>query len=209
MYIQITTRCQMSCAHCCYACTTQGEDMSLATFRHALEYCAAHSDIPCIGGGEPTLHPHFEKMLLEAIASDTSGCKVSIVTNGGVKRRALMLASLAAQDIIYAQLSQDEYHDPIDMEVIYAFEKIKYGIRDTSQNGTRDPLPHGRAKDLVQLEPTEENCCCPEHTVKPDGTVYQCGCDDSPMLGHITDDDLELLVHGQCWRSEEYRHYYS
>ena len=177
--------------------------MPLPIFRRALEYCANYDDMICIGGGEPTLHPHFERIMFEAMALNTSGGMVGIITNGGVKRRALMLASLAKQNMIYCQLSQDEYHDPIDLEVVDAFQKLQNGIRDNSLNGTRDPLPHGRACDLVQIERTEENCCCPDHHIKPDGTIYQCGCDDSPMLGHITDPDLELLAHGQCWRSEE------
>ena len=49
MYIQITTRCNMTCEHCCYACTNEGIDMSLVTFKAALELSEA--SYVSIGGG--------------------------------------------------------------------------------------------------------------------------------------------------------------
>ncbi len=211
MYIQITTRCQMSCAHCCYSCTKQGEDMSLDTFRRCLKTCREYDEYPFLGGGEPTLHPQFEKFLLEAIASNTSSIKVGIITNGGIKKRALMLASLTKQDIIMAQLSRDEYHDPIDDEVVEAFCELTHGIRDTSRNGTLSPLPHGRGRELLQIEGFEDydysevDCCCPDILVKPNGDVYQCGCEHSPLIGNVHDSSLDIRAFGDCWLSPEYQ----
>jgi len=68
MYLQITTRCNMHCDHCGFACTNQGEDMSLSTFEQALDIAADDSNID-IGGGEPTIHPHFWKMLGLSLAT--------------------------------------------------------------------------------------------------------------------------------------------
>ncbi len=59
MYIQITTRCNMSCEHCCYSCTHEGEDMSLETFRN----CLGFDEYNTLGGGEPTIHPLFWQFL--------------------------------------------------------------------------------------------------------------------------------------------------
>lgn len=63
MYIQITTRCNMHCDHCCYSCTSVGEDIQLKTYEKALELTEWHSDYLSIGGGEPTLHKDFWTIL--------------------------------------------------------------------------------------------------------------------------------------------------
>lgn len=52
MYLQITTRCNMHCDHCCYRCEETGEDMSLEIFEKALSY---DDETATIGGGEPTV----------------------------------------------------------------------------------------------------------------------------------------------------------
>ena len=37
MYIQISTKCNMSCSHCCMKATANGEDMTPETFRAAVK----------------------------------------------------------------------------------------------------------------------------------------------------------------------------
>ena len=94
MYIQITNKCNMNCAHCCFSCGSNGIDMSIKTYKKALKLCEEYDSPPFICGGEPTLHPQFEKILLLAInsASIIGEYEVGIVTNGSVKHRALMIA---------------------------------------------------------------------------------------------------------------------
>ncbi len=194
MYLQITTRCNMSCPHCGFACTTQGEDMSLNTFRDAIRLDAFIT----LGGGEPTLHPHFDTILLEslaAVAADSDG-SVYCVTNGSITRRAMVLAQLAKSEVLSAQLSQDDYHDAIDPKVVEAFESIgdsksgsyKPGIRNTTL--MTEPHPHGRAIQFLGLEPDEieldgNNCLCSTYVVKPNGDIYHCACHDSPKVGDV------------------------
>jgi hypothetical protein len=120
--------------------------MSLATFRQALELCSDAYQAPFLGGGEPTIHPLFEQMLLEAMGTCDEDLRVGIITNGGIKRRALILAQLTKAHVINAELSLDEYHDPIHPDVVKAFQKIgqsEWGsgfmaVRDTSNNGQRE-----------------------------------------------------------------------
>ena len=50
MYIQITTRCNMSCAHCGMNCTQEGEDMTMETLKKVLNLGLSDSYI--IGGVE-------------------------------------------------------------------------------------------------------------------------------------------------------------
>ena len=51
MYIQITDRCNMTCKHCCYNCTANGEDMSLETWKAAKEFMEYYHRYVSIGGG--------------------------------------------------------------------------------------------------------------------------------------------------------------
>jgi len=174
MYIQITTKCNMACEHCGMNCDTiSGEHMDFKTFKAALR----HDDTITIGGGEPTVHPHFEKFLLYAL---TNCYSVFIITNGKLTDKALAIARLAEMDDerFGAELSQDPYHDPIDDVVIDAF---KGRIRDTSRN-----LINAGRCDFGWTE----DCICEEAIVKPNGDIHQCGCDDSPKVGTVFDDQI-------------------
>ncbi len=187
MYVQITTRCNMLCPHCCYSCTAKGEDMSFKVFKKALEYdeCSL-----AIGGGEPTIHPRFEKFLLYALAK----CDyVWMATNGKKTDIALVLADLArGLEKLSVELSQDEYHEPINEKVVEKFKlagkTTSYGnsnIRNTTMHNC-DPMKFGRAR-VNFPNSTNITCPCEAHIIKPDGTVYQCGCDDSLVIGNIFD----------------------
>jgi MoaA/NifB/PqqE/SkfB family radical SAM enzyme len=174
MYIQISTKCNMTCEHCGMNCTNEGEDMTFKTFKAAL---AMSCDSITIGGGEPTMHPQFEKFLLHAI----SHCDyVHLITNGKITETALMLAGLHDPNndhqVLTVELSQDEYHDRINPEVIIAFEGR---IRDTSQH-----LINAGRCDWGE----DDVCICDGSAfIKPDGKAYQCGCDDSPCIGDVLD----------------------
>ena len=181
MYIQITTKCQMKCAHCCMSATRKGEDMAWETFKAAVD----QDEYPGLGGGEPTLHPQFEKFLFYAIGKCES---VWLATNGGITDTALVLARLAQRGVIAADLSQDPWHDEIDPKVVEAFTKpVDHGpydarnIRRVSGNVIRQ----GRAarRDFDGL--ANDGCVCEDFFVKPDGTVRQCGCPKSPVIGDV------------------------
>jgi MoaA/NifB/PqqE/SkfB family radical SAM enzyme len=182
----------------------KGEDMSMSTFRKALSIATDHGEYVTLGGGEPTVHPQFERMLLEAIAEQGVE-KVHVITNGKIKRRALMLAALAKKDVISAEMSTDPYHEPYDQEVYEAFDG-RY--RDITHGGDRYPLVVGRGADLVGLDfgDVEEDCCCDDWIVNPDGTISQCGCPNAPIVGNVDDGILRKyrLASGMCHRSNEF-----
>ena len=162
MYIQITTRCNMKCRHCGMNCTSKGRDMDFDTFKEALK----HSEYITLGGGEPTIHPFFEKFLFYAIAH----CEgVHIITNGKKTDIALALAKMnnINEGAFSAELSQDPYHEPIDPKVVKAFGK---NIR----NNSRQLINAGRC-DWGD----NEDCICEDMFVLPNGAVKQCGCEVS------------------------------
>ena len=186
--------------------------MSLAVYRKAMELCRDFDVAPSLGGGEPTLHPKFDTILMEGIASPRDTWQqLGIITNGSITNRAKMLANLTGHKVIQAELSLDQYHDEIDAEVVEAFEKLgQRNTRDTSRQGTRDPLPWGRARELLGLdeddgcwEHDESDCPCSSWMVKPNGDVYQCGCEDSPQIGNVYE-GIHSPLSGECHHSNEF-----
>lgn len=189
----------MTCAHCCFACTAKGSDMSVEDFHAAIQLAKDQEQHITIGGGEPTLHPHFREYLMHAVwelsqLGEHSGMPaVHMVTNGSNTELALNIASLAHQGVITAAVSHDEYHDPIDPRVYRAFEKPK---RDYYANLNRDDhdyrsvngggggfiIPVGRAKSWGNHPHIK--CVCDSPFVTPKGQVYPCGCKKT-SLGHV------------------------
>lgn len=185
MYLQITTRCNMTCDHCCYSCNRQGEDMSMEVLDAALEYNCGYVTI---GGGEPTLHKHFEKILFKVMGHDcTEDTGVFVITNGTHKERSLALLQLAKKEVVGAELSTDHYHD-LDMipdDVWHAYQELGF-TRDVTADGTRPVSATGRAaKEIPAGDTTRDLCVCEDMIIKPNGDVYQCGCDDAPLLGNV------------------------
>lgn len=201
MYIQITTRCNMSCEHCCYSCTADGEDMSIETFKKALD-----DEHVSIGGGEPTVHPQFWEFLGVAIGS----CEyVWLATNGKKTDTALVLAKLAKKGVIGCDLSQDEYHDYIEPKVIQAFTKTKrdgvsgfYNTLDNDSRNIRDVT--GREINAGRCDfGTDKGCVCSDIICKPDGSVYACGCNDAPCFGNVNSEINipDEWIYGECYKN--------
>jgi hypothetical protein len=192
MYIQITTRCNMKCAHCCFACTKTGKDMPMKTYRKAIEIAQERGDTITLGGGEPTLHRHFWEIIGLVLGADCES--LWLATNGSQTKTALALANMARKGVLGVALSQDDYHDPIDPKVIQAFTKFKteYSTNDNDyreiRNVTGSEIQAGRSKW------GSEKCACEDLFVKPDGSVHICGCANSPKICSIFDDDIHTKI---------------
>lgn len=194
----------MECEHCCYACTTHGQDMSLKTFRKALKY----DEIVSIGGGEPTIHPKFWEILGLAIGNSEY---VWLATNGKKTDIAIALAKLAQKGVIGCDLSQDSYHEPIDEEVVQAFTKNKKagigGYYSTDNNDARS-IRNVTGKEIISGRcdfGDNKGCVCPELFCAPDGTIKGCGCIDAPVFGNI---NAEVNIpdewqHGECYKDQQ------
>jgi sulfatase maturation enzyme AslB (radical SAM superfamily) len=210
MYLQITTRCNMSCQHCCYGCTANGKDISLENAYKAIALAAEHGEMIMLGGGEPTLHKHFELILLRSLMFDM---KPAIVTNGSIKERALLIAKLTRADVICGELSSDKFHDPIDVEVFDAFDNIN-AIRDITLDNTIEPTVlggreinrRGLTRAPKELFPNSftETCLCDDTFVRPNGKIYQCGCKTSPCIGDVNT-DYHTVWQGVCYRDDDYK----
>lgn len=205
MYLQLTTRCNMTCAHCCFSANHQGDDMSEATFRQALKFAHSLGEYLVLGGGEPTVHPAFLDLLGLAIVHNPMAGEmpVLVVTNGKRKSIALRLAELARDGTVQAELSLDEFHDPISQEVVMAFQPRERQDR-YFESGSRDLrgvrsveriVPVGRG--LTEETATErEGCCCESLLVDPSGKLYACGC-KTIELGTVWEPNLPQDYDGE------------
>lgn len=223
LYIQLTTRCNMKCSHCGFACTSRGKDMTEDIFKASLQLAIDYEDHITLGGGEPLLHPLFFKFAYQAIdglldVSDNSGfTAVGIVTNGKCTNEAKHLAKMAKTGLISARLSQDQYHEPIDASVIRAFTKHirrnEFGTPIHSDDNDLRVLgsniynvtASGRARKWAERHPDKpsQDCFCDGIIITPDGNVWQCGC-KKRLLGNVItntdwpDDFCDLMLDGKC-----------
>ena len=172
MYIQITTKCNMRCAHCCYSCGPRGKHATTETILKALKLGEDTGEYYTIGGGEPTLHPDFLHILMQVIAAqDDMGPHV--ITNGSIKSHSLLLAKLAKKEVITAQLSQDDWHDNhmVDHSVYKVFAENKW-IKNINI-----PIPQGRAiRTQVGESYRKYECVCDDMMIDPLGRIWACGC---------------------------------
>lgn len=185
MYIEITTRCNMLCDHCCMSATAKGKDMNIETFRNAMKIAENYAETIAIGGGEPTIHPFFWQILGEAVASPHN---VWIATNGKETTIALALAKMAEKGVIGCALSQDIYHEPIDPSVIEAFTRkqkptLSYFESDSDYREIRNVT--GREIKSGRQRYGKNICACPELFVKTNGDVVSCSCKKAPCFGNV------------------------
>jgi len=165
--------------------------MSLRTFEKALAF---NDEMISLGGGEPTIHPKFWEFLGKAIAACDN---VWLATNGKLTNTALALAKMAKKGVIGCDLSLDCYHEPIDEKVRKAFTKElrvhpTYDIHGqhpedlrsirTITDSRQGVIASGRG---AKIKDASEGCPCEDPLVRPNGSIYQCGCLDSPKIGDV------------------------
>jgi hypothetical protein len=221
MNLEITTRCNMHCAHCAVGCTEHGEDMSEEVFGAAIEliyklreaglnhwwpgqkYLRNPSTFnlgphnACfahICGGEPTVHPKFWDFV--SMAYVKLGWGVWVVTNGKKTEDALQLALMAEERLVVATLSLDKYHETISLEVVKAFHRDPMGLKVVSCIGDHVLAPSGRA--IENGLDTQNICLFPDLYVAVDGTIYACGC-KSKSFGTVFDHHIPRQFFKTPW----------
>jgi len=191
----------MHCDHCGFACGPgKGEHMKYSTWKRTLKFLENYhgTDYISLGGGEPTLHPRFWHILMDSICV-TEPHGTWLATNGGVTERAVRLAKLAERGIIGCALSQDEFHDEIDEEVLHAFDVYGWETHGRKNTYFWDNMDYreircssgkisaiGRAAETgVYTYPEEENHFCCGQMIQPNGDIVMCACDNAPVLGNV------------------------
>jgi len=186
VYIRVTSRCNMRCGHCCFACTENGEDMSWDTFEAAIECAYEAGDHVVLGGGEPTLHPRFFDMLALATARVSDEIPPLVVTNGSIAWKAVALARMAKGGAVHAALSRDVWHDEISPDVVRAFTKKDREPRyDSVDMDLREIRTAMNLSNSGRCDFGDDTCPCDDIFVMLNGAVHQCGCDGSPRIGDV------------------------
>lgn len=207
MYIQITTRCNMLCKHCCFSCTKKGIDMTMETFIAVCKLAKKMGDYIVLGGGEPTIHPNFFEMLGISIVYSEENLPL-VITNGKISNIAYELYWLTKNNKIYCNLSQDSFHEPIDKKIVSLFTNAKL-IRNVDQN----IIPVGRGKK-ISTSKNKKQCSCNELFIDPTGYIYSCGC-KKICYGHITESNIYDIVfknykmNESCPKENKYRYLYA
>lgn len=199
----------MRCAHCAFSCTGKGTFMSQKVFDKCLSIAKEFSMLVTLGGGEPTLHPKCLKWAMDAALAlvdaslDIGSPAVCVITNGKKSKTAVELAKLNKLGVITAELSQDEFHDPIDESTVEAFKRYAE-IRDVTREGSNPVIDVGRARESHEagLLNVRDGCACSTLFIAPNGDFYPCGC-KTQRLGNILTDELpqEYWDHAdECFR---------
>ena len=188
MYIQITSKCNMQCSHCCYSCGPKGKHSSIETIKNAIEFNKSFFDGNLfIGGVEPTLHPQFWEIfgiMLDASIKNND-MSLGMVTNGTVTKTAFVLAQLNS-DIFNCAISLDDLHYPRpEDEVIKAFGN---NIRSTEYHRVS---PVGRAK-RTYFSGNDFHCVCEDIVVDEKGNLFTCGCKNF-KLGNVNNVTQKMI----------------
>ena len=169
-----------------------------------------------LGGGEPTLWKHFQegweylfgRAGWDYYEGDTTRPRfpeldITVITNGTRKRNAFRMIKTLEQleyggvdDKLGLIMSDpfDGYHEPdkVHPDVLAWFQQREREVKsrhDTYRRSTevfrsvRRILAQGRGADLPG---SDEGCACEGVTIVPNGDIRQCGCKDSPVLGHVS-----------------------
>jgi len=196
MYLRITSRCNMACGHCCYSCAPgKGAHMDFEHFKMAVDAIADFSECIALGGGEPTIHPDFFRMLdyvMEHRCPYRGGHSfycVCVITNGKATGRARKLIRRyetqgerwgydSEHDRLSIELSRDQYHDPIHPDIVEWYSRPRrapgaWYARNFIRNTTAElpPKMNGRGADLPDAV---DECIGCGLECDPDGKIYAC-----------------------------------
>lgn len=216
MYLQITTNCDMECAHCGFSCGPEkSRYMTMELFEAAMKIATDRGENITIGGGEPTNHPLFFDFLGKAIIANESDIPVFIITNGSNTEEALKLSRMQQLGVISCQLSVDDFHYGISHEVYQAFGYYQKKHTQMNVRTVRGIVKQGRGKYLEvelfdHLKEYVNGCICSDLFVAPTGKVYSCGC-FRQKIGHILDPDFSEILKefgkthyiGECCKENE------
>jgi len=119
MYLQITTKCNMTCAHCCYSCNRKGKHADYSTVIDAIAFCRSMNDeVISIGGGEPTLHPRFFDILKRCLDDFNY---VWFATNGSQTKTMFRLADILDGND-YGDNQNNPYNPDTDEDSYYEWQ---------------------------------------------------------------------------------------
>ena len=132
--------------------------MDRATFMAALQLASRYGEHITFGGGEPTMNKDFFPFLEKAVELHRAGMfdgDFFMVTNGQSKRKTHRLLDMIEQDEDFplrVDLSQDEWHDPIDSSVVNRFRRYQ-DMQDRFSPWSHSPHSKVGIRSVTQIVP--------------------------------------------------------
>jgi len=206
--------------------------MSWETFLKSLYLASETTAMITLGGGEPTIWPFFGQAIDylkdNLIYGTLRGIEQCLVITNGTRYRNTMKAVRVMERFEEIYLGEpEEYKFQIVMSDPYdGFHdqgKVNWTLYDYFNNrdkgrkeGIRkinSVIKAGRGKSLAEYSVLDrglnfrDDCPCPTLFIKPDGDIYQCGCEDSPKIGSVFDDHeiFEEVEWNDCHKEIEKR----
>ncbi len=175
IYIEITNRCNLSCAFCAKH-DRPFRHMSTDEFRRVLQEAHEFTDYVYLHvQGEPLLHPQFEDILS---ICDEENVQVQLVTNGSLLSRypdlaqhpSLRKVSFSLQSIEYQQADPLEYLDEI---LRFAKKAGTQGRPYTEIRFWRNDLPEG-SKGRICLDELKKRYAFEESSRRKNYRIMDC-----------------------------------
>ena len=205
MYVKITNRCNLRCAHCAYSCTIEGQDMTMTTFENTCHFYNSLlvKDAMVLGGGEPTLNhlfPHFVRR-----------CKrhnifPQLTMNGVDEHRTMRIARLFDAGFIegamlgYTPLHRAEHRRlgiRYSEKVLERFENTEDKMKGDSfiwghglLTGNLNPVVISKVGRARTLKNATEECLADDMLIEPNGIIRACLCPNGQVIGNVNDLDF-------------------
>lgn len=197
MYLEVTSRCNLQCAHCMGDYGPHGQDMPINVFEASVTLYRRWKSTTALvlGGGEPTLHSQFFTLIEHVL-----DLPCILVTNGTMLRRVRWLVQKTTGRKFRLYLSLDKYHKPPRQEIIQLFQENPHCFFNTAADAF--VIAEGRGRNLPEAE-TQQICPAQFVNVFPDGRMTHCGCYDSPEIGHVFDPPKHKP--SGCWQQRDWR----
>lgn len=208
MLIRITERCNFDCIHCMIKTKPDGEDMTLDTYRAALEF-TKRNDLPFVllSGGEPTLHPDLPRM---ATISKKQKNTTLILSNGTFLENAELKTKILRTKV-GIQVTNDKRYYPRPVPIV-KHPKILYdhSIRGIApfHKALKNKIPitsispfcfnlrsisrkFNSLKEVLKQLRLKVRMCTP--SINPDGTIVAGEADSCAVVGTVHDNGSVIL----------------
>ena len=205
MQIVNTFKCNFSCEHCCYTCSSRRKEMlDMNTFNMFLQKYGNPDESINFCGGEIFLNPDWEKQLRSCLDHTND---LRIVTNGSLfytrsgkdtkvlrKFTQILLESPCPVEIV---ISEDNFHyHEYSKRGLYPLSSVvhRFNLEDLPErinivkDSRHDIFPLGRAR-RTQVYNIEGFCAglgTFDPTLSPTGDIYAC-CNLKAKIGNIFD----------------------